>query len=584
MNKIFLLFRKSKLSFSKVYFPLLLILCSSSIFSQSSTISNSTYSNNGTFENSADDYVLFKINPVAPVGYYVAPYSYAVTATFASNAVAVTLLDNTSASNVSYGISTYFKIVNGALGSGDFTITITPNWGSFTPETLILANPGTSSAVSTSSSSNNEVNYYYYSPSMGTDLTNAQGVLPKFDEGTTRHLTKVKVEYGSNFSNGACIENNSNSVVDLSFSSISNLTFSIGGFTYNTTQNLLKNPLYPGGNAISMGINVPAQGDWLGDVLGTSSNSTLMRMLTNSNFWLHRSLSLGLDPTLNPNWVSNVTGNPTTDDDILVLFDNNMNYNNSVTYTATADLNNFKGTSSLPASFSTMSGSSSSGGGNITSAMGTRTSFYYKVTYTYDTDAPIIAQDDSIANVDGATGNPNAGNVFSDNGNGPDTLNGVEVTSSLVDITITTPASSIEGAPVPVLDAETGQISVPSGTPAGIYTIIYTISVKSNPVNSRSVKLVVKVDAGNTLAVSSNLDVQKNMVLISVKDNQIAVNSLAEKIQSVAVYSINGKQLFQQNQVNSNELHISALNASHGGLIVKTTLQNGKTVSNKIMY
>jgi len=143
---------------------------------------------------------------VAPQNYYSAPYTYTITATFGGNPVAVKFLDNTTATNVSYGSSSYFKIANNGLGNGNFTITITPTWGSFAAETLTLANPGTCSTVCNSSSTNNVVTYYYASPLMSTDLNNVQALLPKFDAGTTRHLTKVKVDYGSRFSSGVAVE------------------------------------------------------------------------------------------------------------------------------------------------------------------------------------------------------------------------------------------------------------------------------------------------------------------------------------------------------------------------------------------
>ncbi|WP_264521002.1 gliding motility-associated C-terminal domain-containing protein [Flavobacterium sp. N1994] len=93
----------------------------------------------------------------------------------------------------------------------------------------------------------------------------------------------------------------------------------------------------------------------------------------------------------------------------------------------------------------------------------------------------IVAQNDTIAGGNGTTGNPNAGNVLNNNGNGSDTLNGVQATISQVNITVTTPATPIGGNPVPVIDTNTGQISVPPGTPAGTYTIVYNLCEKLNP-------------------------------------------------------------------------------------------------------
>ena len=46
-----------------------------------------------------------------------------------------------------------------------------------------------------------------------------------------------------------------------------------------------------------------------------------------------------------------------------------------------------------------------------------------------------------------------------------------------------TPATPINGGPVPVLDVTTGNVSVPAGTPAGTYTITYQICEVVNPSN-----------------------------------------------------------------------------------------------------
>jgi gliding motility-associated-like protein len=114
------------------------------------------------------------------------------------------------------------------------------------------------------------------------------------------------------------------------------------------------------------------------------------------------------------------------------------------------------------------------------------------VTITVTAQA-IVAQDDKFIDLDGANGNPNAGNVLNNNGNGNDTLNGINVTVDQVNLTITTPATTIGGAPVPVIDATTGQVSVPVGTPAGTYTIVYQICEKLNSTNCDSATIILEV-------------------------------------------------------------------------------------------
>ena len=120
------------------------------------------------------------------------------------------------------------------------------------------------------------------------------------------------------------------------------------------------------------------------------------------------------------------------------------------------------------------------------------------------TAPPIVAQDDTIAGGNGANGNTNAGNVLNNNGNGNDTLNGANVTISQVNLTVTTPATPINGGPVPVISTATGQVSVPAGTPAGNYTLVYSICEKVNPTNCDPATIIVSVTAPKIDAVNDD--------------------------------------------------------------------------------
>ena len=119
------------------------------------------------------------------------------------------------------------------------------------------------------------------------------------------------------------------------------------------------------------------------------------------------------------------------------------------------------------------------------------------VTITVTVPAPpapvIIAQDDKFIDIDGANGNSNAGNVLNNNGNGNDTLNGVNITIDQVNLTVTIPAVSIGGAPVPTIDGTTGQVSIPAGTPAGTYTIVYSICDKLSLSNCDTATVTIEV-------------------------------------------------------------------------------------------
>ncbi|WP_291100396.1 MULTISPECIES: T9SS sorting signal type C domain-containing protein [unclassified Flavobacterium] len=83
---------------------------------------------------------------------------------------------------------------------------------------------------------------------------------------------------------------------------------------------------------------------------------------------------------------------------------------------------------------------------------------------------------------------------------------------------------------------------------------------------------------------AKKFDTLENTVLVSNTNKQIKINSSAETIDKVLVYDLLGRQIYQKNKVNSNELSILGLTSGHQVVVVKTVLQNGQVVSNKISY
>ena len=83
---------------------------------------------------------------------------------------------------------------------------------------------------------------------------------------------------------------------------------------------------------------------------------------------------------------------------------------------------------------------------------------------------------------------------------------------------------------------------------------------------------------------TKDLETLEKQVLVSNKNKQIKINSKTETIDKVAVYDLLGRQLFKKVKVSSNELAIPNLVSSQQTLLVKVILQNGQTVTKKIMY
>src|SRR5690606_19262476 len=107
------------------------------------------------------------------------------------------------------------------------------------------------------------------------------------------------------------------------------------------------------------------------------------------------------------------------------------------------------------------------------------------------TETAILANPDTYGPINGATGSPDAGNALTN-----DRLNGQPFALSEVTLSVVTPASPVAGAVnsnVPVLDPATGRVSVPAGTPAGTYTIEYSICEVLNASNCATTTVTVEV-------------------------------------------------------------------------------------------
>jgi CshA-type fibril repeat protein len=113
---------------------------------------------------------------------------------------------------------------------------------------------------------------------------------------------------------------------------------------------------------------------------------------------------------------------------------------------------------------------------------------------------PIIladADDFSTTPVNGTTGGT-AGDAYDG-----DLLNGAAVMIDLITPSVLTPAMSINGGPVPSLTTgglDEGKVTVPTGTPAGSYTIVYRICEDLNQGNCSDATIKVVVAAPAILA------------------------------------------------------------------------------------
>ena len=130
-------------------------------------------------------------------------------------------------------------------------------------------------------------------------------------------------------------------------------------------------------------------------------------------------------------------------------------------------------------------------------------------TITVEVDPPAIdAVDDSATGINGNTGANDVVSAFECS----DTLNGVavnpaEVTLSVGGVEVTTPVSFLDGSSNPttqvVLNAD-GTVDVLAGTPAGTYTLEYTICEILNPTNCDTATITVTVIAATIDAIDDS--------------------------------------------------------------------------------
>ncbi|MFV8377751.1 T9SS sorting signal type C domain-containing protein [Flavobacterium sp. LB3R33] len=107
----------------------------------------------------------------------------------------------------------------------------------------------------------------------------------------------------------------------------------------------------------------------------------------------------------------------------------------------------------------------------------------------------------------------------------------------------------------------------------------YNFSTKAGSFNDRFVLRYVDKTLG-----TGDFETADNNIIISVKNKQIKIDSPNETIDKVLIFDLLGKQIYRKISIGNNEQIISNLSSSEQALIVKVVLQNGQTVSKKIIF
>jgi hypothetical protein len=116
-------------------------------------------------------------------------------------------------------------------------------------------------------------------------------------------------------------------------------------------------------------------------------------------------------------------------------------------------------------------------------------------------------------------------------------------------------------------------------TIADLRSAPFTFNTTAGTFNNRFVLRYIN----NTLK-TKELGILENKVLVSNKNKQLKVNSKVEPIDKVMVYDLMGRLVFEKDKINSTEFSILNSISKSETLLVKVTLQNGETVTRKILY
>jgi subtilisin-like proprotein convertase family protein len=106
----------------------------------------------------------------------------------------------------------------------------------------------------------------------------------------------------------------------------------------------------------------------------------------------------------------------------------------------------------------------------------------------------------------------------------------------------------------------------------------YTFSTEAGIFNSRF-ELVFQ----NPTLATATFDSDSNLT-IATSNNQIKINSSKEAIETVLVYDLLGRQLFNSKKISIKSFLISSIVPKTQALIVKVTLANGTTATRKIVF
>ncbi|WP_397446192.1 SdrD B-like domain-containing protein [Polaribacter sp. R77954] len=346
--------------------------------------------NNGTLDATGDDFITFNLNPTVPAAIVKGNWYYGVSATQNGNPVAIETADGYTGDRIRFGIETMFMVKGATPGAGDVIVTVTPTVLGADPAypavNYTVTDPG-ACAPAACAPTGNSISYTYMALKQGNG--NNQLTIPKFETSATRTLTAVNVTYSNKYAGSLILETKDNAASTVTYTQdITEELILTGGATTTNAINILN-----GSENLPVGIAVPAQGTYPGDAFG----STLFGMTFGSNgsYWAENEHYNGRDVRLHPYWVTNATGDATTDDDFVTDFGSYTSAGVE-NYTSAADLALYTGTGQVPFTVQTTSSSVATGAGNVASSFSWRSEMTITVEYVYNCAQPLGSIGDTV--------------------------------------------------------------------------------------------------------------------------------------------------------------------------------------------
>lgn len=112
----------------------------------------------------------------------------------------------------------------------------------------------------------------------------------------------------------------------------------------------------------------------------------------------------------------------------------------------------------------------------------------------------------------------------------------------------------------------------------------YTFTTAKGVFNNRFILRYVDKNVVEEVAAPVASEELSNEVVASVKDGVITVNSTVGALKTVVIYDVSGGNLYQKDNIDSNELVIQQLISSHQVLVIKIVLSDGSGLSRKVIY